>query len=294
MTDAKTRPVSVLGLGLMGSALAEALLAAGHAVTVWNRTPAKTAPLVAKGARAAGSAAEAIVAGEVALVCVTNCAAAIEILDAVPAGGPAAPVVLLSAMGEDDAPGLARATARIGADCLAGSILGVPDNVRAGTATILASGPRAVFEACAEVLGRFGGASHLGADLGAAGSFDKVFFAYAYGLHAAFFQAAAMAHAKGLALEALFDTVQARTPVMLGQLQALGGKIAARDHTATMGALTVWAEPFEATLAMCRALGIGDAVPAAIMANFRRAMAAGRGDQDLSAIFETLVEGARR
>ncbi len=42
--------VSVLGLGLMGSALAEALLNAGHKVTVWNRTPTKAKPLTTKGA----------------------------------------------------------------------------------------------------------------------------------------------------------------------------------------------------------------------------------------------------
>ena len=47
------RNVSVIGLGLMGSALAEALLNAGHEVTVWNRTPAKAEPLTSKGASVA-------------------------------------------------------------------------------------------------------------------------------------------------------------------------------------------------------------------------------------------------
>ncbi len=46
MTDSNTPPngtkrVSVIGLGNMGSALAEALINAGHEVTVWNRTPGK-------------------------------------------------------------------------------------------------------------------------------------------------------------------------------------------------------------------------------------------------------------
>jgi 3-hydroxyisobutyrate dehydrogenase-like beta-hydroxyacid dehydrogenase len=71
-----------------------------------------------------------------------------------------------------------------------------------------------------------------------------------------------------------------------------GEKIAARDHPATMGRLDIWAEPFNETLAMCRALGVQDGLPSAIMDNFRRASAAGRGDQELSAIFETLIDGA--
>jgi 3-hydroxyisobutyrate dehydrogenase-like beta-hydroxyacid dehydrogenase len=43
----------------MGHALAERLLAGGHAVTVWNRTPHKADDLVAKGVRSAATPAEA-------------------------------------------------------------------------------------------------------------------------------------------------------------------------------------------------------------------------------------------
>ena len=74
--------VTVIGLGNMGSALARALLDApqGRAVTVWNRSPEKAAPLVDKGAILAPSAAEAMQASPVILVCVTNYAAANQIL----------------------------------------------------------------------------------------------------------------------------------------------------------------------------------------------------------------------
>ena len=41
-----------LGTGRMGAALAGRLIDAGERVTVWNRTSAKTAPLVARGGRA--------------------------------------------------------------------------------------------------------------------------------------------------------------------------------------------------------------------------------------------------
>ncbi|WP_188307091.1 NAD(P)-binding domain-containing protein, partial [Streptomyces sp. CBMA123] len=52
--------VAVLGLGPMGRALAGALLAAGHPVTVWNRTPGREGELLARGARAAGTVAAAV------------------------------------------------------------------------------------------------------------------------------------------------------------------------------------------------------------------------------------------
>ncbi|WP_245436305.1 NAD(P)-binding domain-containing protein [Mesorhizobium tamadayense] len=44
----------------MGTALAEALLNKGHAVTVWNRSPAKSEALAGKGAIVAASVEEAV------------------------------------------------------------------------------------------------------------------------------------------------------------------------------------------------------------------------------------------
>jgi 3-hydroxyisobutyrate dehydrogenase len=67
--------VGVAGLGIMGSGMAANLLAAGHEVTVWNRTPARAEPLAALGATVAGeSAGPAAMAAvvDVVLVCVSD------------------------------------------------------------------------------------------------------------------------------------------------------------------------------------------------------------------------------
>jgi 3-hydroxyisobutyrate dehydrogenase-like beta-hydroxyacid dehydrogenase len=53
--------VSVLGLGAMGSALAKALVAAGHETTVWNRSAGKELP----GAHVTTTAGEAVRASPV-------------------------------------------------------------------------------------------------------------------------------------------------------------------------------------------------------------------------------------
>ncbi|HZY19012.1 MAG TPA: NAD(P)-binding domain-containing protein [Ramlibacter sp.] len=49
--------IGIAGTGNMGSAIARRLLAAGHDVTVWNRTAARVQPLLEAGACAAGSPA---------------------------------------------------------------------------------------------------------------------------------------------------------------------------------------------------------------------------------------------
>ena len=50
--------IGVAGLGKMGSAIAERLIECGHELVVWNRSPEKIAPLAAKGATGAQTAAE--------------------------------------------------------------------------------------------------------------------------------------------------------------------------------------------------------------------------------------------
>lgn len=57
--------IAFLGLGRMGTPMAGRLLAAGHPLVVWNRTPERTEPLVAKGAKAAPTPAEAVRGGEI-------------------------------------------------------------------------------------------------------------------------------------------------------------------------------------------------------------------------------------
>jgi 3-hydroxyisobutyrate dehydrogenase len=59
--------VALLGTGIMGSAMARNLLAAGIPTTVWNRSPEAAAPLGQAGAKVAGSAAEAVAGARVVI-----------------------------------------------------------------------------------------------------------------------------------------------------------------------------------------------------------------------------------
>ena len=67
--------VGFCGIGRMGAAMASRLIAAGHHVKVWNRTQDKLGPLVAAGACAAASPAEAARDSEILLMCLLDTAA---------------------------------------------------------------------------------------------------------------------------------------------------------------------------------------------------------------------------
>jgi 3-hydroxyisobutyrate dehydrogenase-like beta-hydroxyacid dehydrogenase len=66
------RKIGFIGLGLMGRPMAMNLLKAGHALTVWNRTPSRAQELVAAGATLAKSAREAAAACDILFTIVSD------------------------------------------------------------------------------------------------------------------------------------------------------------------------------------------------------------------------------
>jgi 3-hydroxyisobutyrate dehydrogenase-like beta-hydroxyacid dehydrogenase len=75
--------IAFIGLGNMGTGIAQCILKSGHDLIVWNRTATKTGPLVALGARAATTAREA---SAVADVVITSLMDDKSVLDVVQAG----------------------------------------------------------------------------------------------------------------------------------------------------------------------------------------------------------------
>src|SRR5690242_21726865 len=67
--------IGVAGLGAMGGNIAARLMEVGHEVTVWNRSPEKSKPLVQTGAKVAASPAALAGAVEAAITILTDGAA---------------------------------------------------------------------------------------------------------------------------------------------------------------------------------------------------------------------------
>jgi 3-hydroxyisobutyrate dehydrogenase-like beta-hydroxyacid dehydrogenase len=161
--------VAVLGLGPMGHALTSALVAAGHPVTAWSRTPGTPTPA---GATRASTAAEAIDAGALTIVCVRGEAAVAAVLD--PIDDLAGRTVINVTSGS---PAQARSRANWAVerkvDYLAGAIMTPTPSIGTAAALTLYSGPESVYRVWSDTLTAFGGtARYLGEDPGRAAAFD--------------------------------------------------------------------------------------------------------------------------
>jgi 3-hydroxyisobutyrate dehydrogenase len=74
--------LAVLGLGTMGSGMADSAARAGLPLVVWNRDPAATTPFAAHGVEVAPSVAEAVAGTDVVITMVTNAEAVVSIAEA--------------------------------------------------------------------------------------------------------------------------------------------------------------------------------------------------------------------
>ncbi len=180
---ADTTAVTVLGLGNMGAALADAFLSAGHSTTVWNRTAAKADPLVGKGARRADTVEEAVRASPVVVVCLLDYASVHEVLDPVAGALRGRAVFNLT----NGTPRQGRDTAvwarEAGSEYVDGGIMAVPQIIGSESAFVLYSGPgKAAFDEYAELLEVLGAARFVGEDAGLASLLDLALNGAMYGL----------------------------------------------------------------------------------------------------------------
>ncbi len=67
--------IGIAGTGRMGSAIAQRLMGLGHELAVWNRTPEKTRPLAAAGAKVAATPSQLAASSEAIITIVTDAAA---------------------------------------------------------------------------------------------------------------------------------------------------------------------------------------------------------------------------
>jgi 3-hydroxyisobutyrate dehydrogenase-like beta-hydroxyacid dehydrogenase len=165
----KPRSIGWLGTGRMGAAMAARLIDAGEDVTVWNRTPSKTGPLVARGARAVERITdlggcdvvfvmvstpgdlEEVVCGEHGLLSAYRAGAEragadLAGADLAGAGRRPGTIVDCSTVSAEASARVRAAVNAAGADFLAAPVSGNPHVVAEGGCCIVASGPAEVFQ----------------------------------------------------------------------------------------------------------------------------------------------------
>jgi 3-hydroxyisobutyrate dehydrogenase-like beta-hydroxyacid dehydrogenase len=286
--------VSVIGLGSMGSALARAMLRAGHRVTVWNRTAAKAAPLTSEGATMAASAATAVAASPVVIVCVDDYDVTRTILGVgdVVAALPGRTVVQLSTGSPQEARTAEAWVQERGAAYLDGAILAYPDEIGTPTAAIFVAGAPSTFQSVEPLLGALAGnVVHLGEQVGAASALDGAALSFVLGGLLGALHGARICEVEGLRVDVFGGMLGSFVPVLAGVLHDVGARIQENRFDDSHAALKTYATAAARLVRQARESRIDGEFPAFVDRVCRRGMAAGLGGEDIAALI-TLLRGA--
>jgi 3-hydroxyisobutyrate dehydrogenase len=158
--------IAVIGLGAMGSRMAQRLLDNGHEIVAWNRDRSKAHALICAGAAAAETPAEAAREAEAVITMVSDPAALREVTEGefgVLAGiREGATLLQMSTVGPDSVLRLA-SLLRGRVDLLDAPVLGSIGEVEAGTLHIFVGGPSPLVARLSPVLEVLGRVEHVGA-----------------------------------------------------------------------------------------------------------------------------------
>ncbi|AFP42605.1 6-phosphogluconate dehydrogenase NAD-binding protein [Mycolicibacterium smegmatis MC2 155] len=287
-----TQHVTFLGVGEMGSALAHSALAAGHRVTVWNRTPSKTAPLVEAGARAVADVADALDdADGPIVVCLFDQASVHDVLDPVAHRLAGRRVVNLTTTSPEGARELGRWATGHGAEHLDGGILATPDMIGTPGSRILYSGSPGLFEDVHPLLETWGTPEYLGDDAGIASLYDLALLAGMYAMFAGFFHGAAMVAAQGVSAKDFAfraaDWLTAMAPAVTGYAEIIDGG----DYSVP-GQQSLEFSDISDIVEASRAQGISTELVDVVQRFIHRQIDAGHGSDGFPRIIESIRSAA--
>ncbi|MFI7272917.1 NAD(P)-dependent oxidoreductase [Streptomyces sp. NPDC049879] len=278
--------VTVIGLGLMGRALAAAFLRAGHRTTVWNRTADRAAGLVAQGAAFAPTARDAATAAPLVVVCLADHDAVGQVIGTLGDALDGRTLLDLTS----GTPAQARATAALAAArgaaaYLDGGIMAVPADVGTPGARVVCCGPRAAYERHAPALASLAGqTAHLGEEHGTVALYELAVTAVMWSALSGFLQGAALLGAAGVAAGAFVPFAREGVEAVAGWLPGYARQIeenAFPAHDVTVGTHLTSVRNL---VRESEALGVGGELPRLIASFAERAVAAGHGGDGYAAL----------
>ncbi|MFD4130778.1 NAD(P)-dependent oxidoreductase [Streptomyces goshikiensis] len=293
-TAAHRVPVSVIGLGNLGRALAETFLREGHPTTVWNRSAGRADGLMARGASLAATPADAVAAGELVVVAVLDYDTVRELL--LPAAGEVKgrTVVNLTTGTPSAARALGAWVADQRAAYLDGAVYAVPQTIGTSAAFVLYSGDEAAFGTYRTVLDAIGEGSLVGPAAELSSVYDTALLSGMYGMFAGFFQAVALAGTAGIGAAELTRPLVRWLTAAADALPAFAREIDAREYGTTTSNLEINAVGLRNILAATEAQGLPTDLLAPLLRLFDDQVRAGHAASSLSRAVESLRADAGR
>jgi 3-hydroxyisobutyrate dehydrogenase len=288
MTQPDDKPqVAFLGTGLMGYPMAANLARAGFPVRVWNRTRQKAEPLGELGLAVAASPAEAATGARYVITMLTDAAAVRAAMEgpdgALAAMAPDAVWLQMSTVGVAGLDELMALAAARGIAFVDAPVIGTRKPAEDGALRILASGPAGVLERCAALWPPLGTVLDGLGEAGTGTRLKLAVNAWVLALNDAAAASIALTQRLGLDGQLFLDAIKG-APTDSAYAHLKGAAMLAGAYPASF---TVAGAAKDAGLIAEAAASAGadTALIEAVRGHLEKVVAAGRGDEDMAAVY---------
>ncbi|PTM56661.1 NAD(P)-dependent oxidoreductase [Desmospora activa] len=280
-------PVTIIGLGPMGQALAGSFLHQGHPTTVWNRTAGKADDLVAKGAVQAETVTDAVEASRLVIICVLDYDVVHTILDPVSDTLKGRTLVNLTNGSPEGAREMATWSAERGVDYLDGAIMTPTTTIGTPSAVVLYSGSATVYETYQPTLASTGGsATHLGTDPGRAAAYDLALLDLFWTSMSGYIHALTLARTENIKAKDLAPFAKGIVDILPDIMDEFAHQVDSGHYPGDKSNLISAAAGMEHIIQTAQAHGIDTSVLNAAKAVAQRAIDTGHGTDDFSYLTE--------
>ncbi len=278
--------VTIIGLGSMGSALARAFVGAGHDTTVWNRTHAKLQPLMDIGATGATNLLDAVIASKIIVICIDSYEVTKTLFEegGLPVHLSGKIVFQLSTGSPREARDCQRWLKDTGVQYMDGAIMPYPSGIGREDAMILFAGPERAYVQAKPYLDCLGGdLRYLGENIAAAAVLDMAWLTYELCNYLAALHGSNLCESEGVSVDSLAAIFPDESPA-----RRLTKVVRANDFDDPGATISVWNGALEGVQTQARDRGINSEIPDLISSLFKRAIAAGYGEEDVAAVIKVL------
>ena len=284
------KDITVIGLGVMGAALARTLLKNGYNVTVWNRSPEKAEAFREEGAKIALSCAEAIATSPTIVICIKTHSDTRVILETAQSLE-GKNIIELSTGSAPEAQSLYQWINEKKAECLIGMICTFPRGIGEKDSTIVTVGSEDLWKNSKGMLNVLAGKStYIGDQIESLAILYSALFLPRQGFMFGMIYGALLCKKAGVSMDTYVEQMPLTIKVVNDYYEVFSSSVPTDDYSNPQASIDTYVAAFSDTLESFKENGVNDELPRLMSKLVKQGADAGLGDKQITSLINLLIK----
>ena len=284
------KDITIIGLGVMGTALARTLLNNDYDVTIWNRSPEKSEVLRGEGVKISATCSDAVAASSTVVICIKSHTDSRAILESAQSLANKN-IIELSTGSAPDAESLYQWVNEQGANCLIGMICTFPRGIGEQDSTIVTVGSESLWNNSKSMLKILAGkSSYIGEQVGSLAILYSALFLPRQGFMFGMIYGALLCKKAGVSMDTYVEQMPLTIKVVHDYYDVFASSVPNDDYSNPQASIDTYVAAFADTLESFKDNGVNDELPRLMAKLVNMGADAGMGENQITSLINLLNE----